>query len=444
VSMLDGSPYQGYLYAYPHKTAYRPLRPRPALADVWAAEPKGALFAYLHVPFCEMRCGFCNLFTRANPPAVQVRRYLTQLAHEAAAVRAALGEVTYALGAIGGGTPTYLTADELRELFAIAGSIGAAGLPWSVETSPATATPDRLAVLAEHGTHRVSIGVQSFLDREAHAAGRPQRRSEVERALAAIRDRDFPVLNLDLIYGIAGQTPQTWAQSLTEALRWRPEELYLYPLYVRPLTGLGRRSTVDPLDNRLALYRQGRDALLAAGYTQLSMRQFRLAAAPPAASAPPPAVSAAPPAVSAAPPAAYDCQEDGMVGLGCGARSYTRELHYSFDYAVSVGGVRAVLDDYLGRPPGDFAHAEVGFALDEAEQRLRWLVKGLLRAEGLDRVAWQARFGDDLPALADLDERGWLAGPGRLSAEGLANSDLIGPWLVSDQVRDRMGEYAPR
>jgi oxygen-independent coproporphyrinogen-3 oxidase len=117
-------------------------------------------------------------------------------------------------------------------------------------------------------------------------------------------------------------------------------------------------------------------------------------------------------------------------------------LHYSFDYAVSVGGVRAVLDDYLSRPPGDFAHAEVGFALDESEQRLRWLVKGLLRAEGVDPAAWRARFGDDLPALTELADRGWLARPGRLSAEGLAHSDLIGPWLVSDQVRDRMGEYA--
>jgi oxygen-independent coproporphyrinogen-3 oxidase len=57
---LDGSPYQGYLYAYPHKSAYRALDPRPALRDVWADEPRDALFLYLHIPFCEMRCGFCN------------------------------------------------------------------------------------------------------------------------------------------------------------------------------------------------------------------------------------------------------------------------------------------------------------------------------------------------------------------------------------------------
>src|ERR1700730_1116869 len=117
--MLDGSPYQGYLYAYPHKTAYRPLGPRPALRDVWAGERRDALFLYLHVPFCEMRCGFCNLFTRANPPAEQVRRYLRQVRAAAGAVRDALGPATFATTAIGGGTPTYLTAPELAEIFSI-------------------------------------------------------------------------------------------------------------------------------------------------------------------------------------------------------------------------------------------------------------------------------------------------------------------------------------
>ena len=62
-----GSPYRGYVYAYPHKTAYRRFdRPRP-LPDVWADEPRAGLFLYLHVPFCTMRCGFCNLFTTPNP-----------------------------------------------------------------------------------------------------------------------------------------------------------------------------------------------------------------------------------------------------------------------------------------------------------------------------------------------------------------------------------------
>ncbi|WBB81090.1 STM4012 family radical SAM protein [Micromonospora sp. WMMD882] len=434
---LDGSPYQGYLYAYPHKTAYRPLRPRPALRDVWAGQARDALFLYLHVPFCEMRCGFCNLFTRANPPAQQVGAYLRQLRRQAERVRAALGgDTRFVRAAFGGGTPTYLEAGELVELFDIAEETAGgplAGLPVSVETSPATATPDRLAVLAERGVTRVSIGVQSFLDAEARAAGRPQRRDEVERALGAIRAAGVPVLNVDLIYGIDGQTAASWLASLEAALAWRPEELYLYPLYVRPLTGLGRRARTraDWDAERLARYTEATQVLDAAGYRQESMRQFRRADV----------------ATPAGPD--YCCQDDGMVGLGCGARSYTSALHYSFDYAVGVTEVRAVLDDYSARPAGDFDHAEVGIVLDDAEQRRRWLIQSLLRVDGLDPAAYRQRFGaahtDDFPELAELTRRGWATADGaRLTAAGLARSDLVGPWLVSAPVRRAMAEHTPR
>ena len=430
---LDGSPYQGYLYAYPHKTAYRPMRPRPPLREVWAGERRDALFLYLHVPFCEMRCGFCNLFTRAHPPGEQVRAYLAAVRRQAGVVADALGPASFAGTAIGGGTPTYLSAAELHELFDVLDPMRAGG-PLSVETSPATATADRIGVLVEGGVTRISLGVQSFLDLEAHAAGRPQKRSDVDSALAVLRDHPVPVVNLDLIYGIPGQTARTWETSLAAALSWRPEELYLYPLYVRPLTGLSRRgSTVDADwdSQRLALYRQARDRLLGAGYAQLSMRHFRL------------------PSVTGE--GDYCCQDDGMVGLGCGARSYTTELHYSFDYAVGVSGVRGIIDDYVRRPAGDFGYAEVGFRLDGTEQRRRWLVKTLLRAEGTDLAGYAARFGsallDDFPQLDGLAERGWMStvdGRWVLTAAGLERSDAIGPWLVSEPVRAAMAGYAAR
>lgn len=432
---LDGSPYQGYLYAYPHKTAYRRLEPRPLLSDVWANEPTSSLFAYVHIPFCEIRCGFCNLFTRTRPPAEQVTAYLAQLDLQARAVRDALGgQPSFARLAIGGGTPTYLSAPELQQLFAIIEqTLGAKAIPATVETSPATATPERLAVLAEHGVTRVSIGVQSFLESEARAAVRPQKASEVQSALETIRASGVPSLNLDLIYGIDGQTRESWQQSLTQALSWRPEEIFLYPLYVRPLTGLGRRAaTIADWDvQRLDLYRHAVEVLEDAGYVQDSMRQFRLADAP----------------ADDAPD--YTCQDDGMVGLGCGARSYTRDLHYSFDYAVSVPQVRAVIEDYIERPADDFRYAEFGFRLDEGEQRRRWLVKSLLRADGIDGAAYRARFGtrhhEDFPQLQELARRGWLE-PGleRLSAEGLARSDSIGPWLVSGPVRAAMDAHTLR
>ncbi|MFH9863241.1 STM4012 family radical SAM protein [Streptomyces sp. NPDC017202] len=432
------SPYQHYVYAYPHKTAYRALPDRPALSTLWAAEPKDALSLYLHIPFCEVRCGFCNLFTRIGAPDGLTGAYLDALERQADAVREALGdtdEVRFATAAFGGGTPTFLTAAELDRLCDIAEHRMGADLravPLSVEASPATATADRLAVLAGRGATRLSLGVQSFVDSEARAAVRPQRRADVEAALGRIRDARVPVLNIDLIYGIDGQTEDTWRHSLDAALAWRPEELYLYPLYVRPLTGLDRRrGGPDPEwdEQRLRLYRAGRDHLLAHGYTQQSMRMFRRTDAPPQGADD------------------YACQTDGMIGLGCGARSYTARLHYSFDYAVGMHEVRAIIDDYVSTT--DFAHAEVGHAMDGHEARRRHLLQSLLQADGLRTDDYRARFGtapaDDFgPELERLADRGWLTGDPavlRLTPEGLAHSDAIGPGLFSPAVRAAMAAY---
>ncbi|MFC9758997.1 STM4012 family radical SAM protein [Streptomyces sp. NPDC056921] len=442
-------PYQSYVYAYPHKTAYRPLADRPGLRELWAAERKDALSLYLHIPFCEVRCGFCNLFTRIGAPGELTTRYLDALDRQAAAVRDALGDdgpVRFAAAAFGGGTPTFLTAAELERLCDIAEKRMGAGLrsvPLSVETSPSTATADRLAVLADRGTTRISIGVQSFVEAEARAAVRPQRRADVEAALDRIRDARIPVLNIDLIYGIDGQTEESWRTSLDAALGWRPEELYLYPLYVRPLTGLGRlggdsEAAADASDaawdeQRLRLYRVGRDHLLAHGYEQVSMRMFRRADAP-----------------RTDGPDDYACQTDGMIGLGCGARSYTTKLHYSFDYAVEMREVRAIIDGYTATE--DFSRAEVGRYVDGDEARRRHLLQSVLQAEGLPLADYRERFGtspaDDFPSeLARFEARGWLdasagtSGRLRLSPEGLAHSDALGPELFSPGVRAAMAAY---
>lgn len=453
------TPYESYVYAYPHKTAYRPLPERPALSGLWADRPKDALSLYLHVPFCEVRCGFCNLFTRIGAPEGLTTAYLDALERQATAVRVALGDdgpVRFAAAAFGGGTPTFLTASELERLCDIAEKgVGAdlRAVPLSVEASPATATADRLAVLADRGTTRLSLGVQSFVAEEARSAVRPQKRSDVEAALSRVRDAAIPVLNIDLIYGIDGQTEASWRYSLDAALAWRPEELYLYPLYVRPLTGLGRRAgqpadsadTADTADGpdtgdtsaagwdeqRLRLYRAGRDHLLAAGYEQVSMRMFRRSDAPREGAED------------------YACQTGGMVGLGCGARSYTADLHYSFDYAVGMGEIRGIIDDYVRRPEADFARADYGRRIDAEEARRRHLLQSLLQACGMPVSGYRERFGsdpwEDFPAeLAAFAERGWLVDDAellRLTPEGLAHSDAAGPALFSADVRASMAAY---
>lgn len=438
--LLQSTPYTSYTYAYPHKTAYRAFeRPLP-LHEIWQDADRQAPFLYLHVPFCEMRCGFCNLFTTINPATDFVEGFLRTLKQEAEQVRAELGPVEVARMAIGGGTPTYLEAGQLERLFDIAEGlfgISPGVVPLSVETSPLTATPDRLQILKDHGADRISIGVQSFLEDEVHGAGRAQKTSTVHHALTSIRTLNFANLNIDLIYGLPGQTVTSWLESLRAALVYQPEELYLYPLYVRPLTGLDRTKERTGYnkdeDIRLACYQAARDLLLEVGYQQVSMRMFQSKRA----------------TIQSGP--IYCVQDDGMIGLGCGARSYTRSHHYSNEYAVSARGVKAILAEYIATPATAFASARFGFALDADEQHHRYILKSLLETGGLDHLAYQTRFGQDvyqdLPQLTELltlDLVAEQAGMLVLTERGLAYSDTIGPWLYSTQVRQLMKGYILR
>jgi oxygen-independent coproporphyrinogen-3 oxidase len=124
-------------------------------------------------------------------------------------------------------------------------------------------------------------------------------------------------------------------------------------------------------------------------------------------------------------------------------------LHYSTEYAVGATHVRDIIDDYCRRSDSEFNRVNYGCELDEAEQRRRWVIKSLLRTEGLDRHAYLARFGtdvfSDLPELSELLEHGLAEMAERLvlTPEGLERSDAIGPWLHSPAVRERMAAYEP-
>jgi oxygen-independent coproporphyrinogen-3 oxidase len=442
--LLSGSPYLGYTYSYPHKTAYRKLSAPIALSRLWQNEPQDQLFLYLHVPLCECRCGYCNLFSKANPQSELRRRFVETIERQARVVSAsALGsKAHFSRVAIGGGTPTLLDVEQLERLLSLPERVFGASiaeLPTSLETSPDTASRERIELARSFGIDRISIGVQSFFDAELEALGRPQNVRSAEAALERICSIGVPTLNIDLIYGTPGQTVQSFLTSIKSALRYQPRELYLYPLYVRPLTGLGRRrARTHPSlarDQRALLLRAGRDFLLAAGYEQRSLRLFRRQER----------------AHSPQDLPTYRCQEDGMIGLGCGARSYTRALHYSDDWAVSREGVSAILGRWLNRSDSDFASAHYGVALDDEEQKRRFVIKSLLHADGLQLTRYRDAFGSepmvDFAELTELLNAELLAerdGSLQPTCQGLEWSDAIGPWLYSSAVRQLMQSYALR
>ncbi|WP_445637608.1 Oxygen-independent coproporphyrinogen-III oxidase 1 [Nostoc sp. DSM 114161] len=455
-SKIAQSPYQAYVYSYPHKTAYRPFNPPIYLPELWTQQDRQALFLYIHIPFCEMRCGFCNLFTTVSHNEDFISQYVRTLQRQAQRMKAVLGDASFARFAIGGGTPTQLPIGHLETVLDIAENTMGAKLqeiPISVEVSPETATEEKLKLLRSHSVNRVSIGVQSFIESEVLATQRRQSNTQVEAALTRIKEAGFPTLNIDLIYGLPGQTVDTWLQSIHSALRFQPEEIYLYPLYVRPLTGLGRTDK-EWDDIRLACYREGRSLLLSEGYTQVSMRMFRQGGQGGQGSHLSPLSSPSPmsPLSPLSPPSpVYCCQADGMVGLGCGARSYTNTLHYSNEYAVGAKGIRDILQAYIQTADELFDYAHYGFQLDAEEQRRRYILLSLLSNEGLNLVSYRQRFASqvdaDFPELSELltlnlaikDEYSL-----HLTEFGIERSDTIGAWLFSEKVQELMHDYELR
>ena len=438
-------PFTAYTYSYPHKTAYRALKPALPLADVWKDENVESLYLYLHIPFCEFRCGFCNLFTHAQPDKDLPTQYLAALRRQAETVRDSIPAGKFAQMAIGGGTPTYLNNDELAELFEIIVDVMGAepdSIPVSFEASPATIDLEKLQLLKQFGVDRLSMGVQSFNHREAHAIGRPEKPDQVRRALEALGQTNFETLNIDLIYGGENQTLEQWMNSVDEAISYRPQEIFIYPLYVRQLTGLDKVGHLTELsesqqqtwdDQRLEAYRAARDRLAEMGYEQKSLRMFRRADH-----------------VSAE-DTIYRCQSDGMIGLGSGARSYTRDLHYSSEYAVNSKAVLGIIHDYIGRDKDQFACADYGFRLNAEDQRRRYAILSLLPIEGLSRTDYRNEFVTDiltdLPELADLPVHGLAVIDDQrivLTPRGVEMSDAVGPWLYSQTVNKRMESYECR
>lgn len=426
---IQAGSYDGYAYAYPHKTAYRRIHPAVPLRDAWEKEDKSEVFLYTHLPFCEMRCGFCNLFTTVRPAAELVRQTLAAIAEQSAVTADAIGAPRITQAAFGGGTPSLLSAEQIAALLATLERHWAVNwrtVPTSFETSPATLDREKLAALREHGIARLSLGVQSFDARDLKALGRPQDVDATREVCEWIRDAGFPVFNIDLIYGATTQTAEGWRRCVETAIEVGPDEVYLYPLYVRELTGLGRRGH-SASEHRRALFRVARDRLLDADYEPISMRLFRRKGCPTV-------------------DTDYCCQDDGMIGLGPGARSYTRGLHYSSEYAVGQLGVRRIIEGFNARRRHDVA--DFGVELNADEQRRRYVIKSLLRSEGLRLADYRRRFSselfEDLPQLDELQ----VLRLATLSSErlelttlGLEHSDTIGPWLYSEEVQSRMKAY---
>ncbi len=433
---LRDNAYPSYVYGYPHKKAYRPLpRARP-LEEVWAEEPRDALYCYVHVPFCNQRCSFCNLFTFVPAGGSPTTAYLDALAREMEAYDRALRPARFTRLYLGGGTPTFLTTPELRRLVGhlrdVLGVVPAHA-HGCIEASPETVDEEKVALLRELGFRRLSLGVQSFVPEELRQVNRRFDFALHRRAIDLVGHARFQHFNIDLIYGLPGQTATSWRYSLEAAVDSPATSLFLYPLYVRPLTGLDRRADDLPCPTPHemgAMYDAALERLAAAGFRQLTMRQFRRDPGPDQDDL------------------EYRCQTCGMVGLGAGARSYTRGLHYSTPWRMVARNIRGMVESYCAALAAGDSRVSHGFALDADEQRRRFVIQSLLY-DGLDLRDFRGQFGADAyslfrPQWQALEEEGCVTvgeDAIRLTARAVRHADVVGQLFFSERVRQLTEAY---
>jgi oxygen-independent coproporphyrinogen-3 oxidase len=185
---------------------------------------------YVHLPFCSHRCGYCDFVTVVGRNAGHLE-YVDAVLRELELERPLLGEPLDTIF-VGGGTPTFTDPAALERLL---GALPKA-VEVTVEANPETVTAEIAALLSRNGVNRVSLGAQTFNTSLLDVLERRARPEDVRRAIYVLRDAGFDNLNLDLVYGIPGQSPADLDRDLAEALTLAPEHLSCYELEAKPGT----------------------------------------------------------------------------------------------------------------------------------------------------------------------------------------------------------------
>jgi oxygen-independent coproporphyrinogen-3 oxidase len=247
-----------------------------------AAGREGATFSiYAHLPFCPQRCLYCGCNVTITRRRGAIEAYLARLEEELALVTDILGRGRRAVQVhLGGGTPNYLDDGELERLwhmleasFDLAPDVDAAA-----EMDPRLGATEQLARLRSLGFRRVSFGVQDLDERVQRAIGRVQSEAMVRHLIAAARGEGFTGVNVDLIYGLPEQTPESIARTVDAVIELAPDRVacfgYAYVPAMQPHQRALERYHLPDAAERLELNRVAVARLTAAGYTWIGLDHF--------------------------------------------------------------------------------------------------------------------------------------------------------------------------
>jgi oxygen-independent coproporphyrinogen-3 oxidase len=345
---------------------------------------------YTHIPFCTAKCSYCDFNSYAGQDSL-FEPYARAVAAEAALWSPHVGDRRVETVFFGGGTPSLLPLPHMRTIVQALKQhfVFTADAEISLEANPGTVDAAHLEGLRQIGFNRISFGVQSFHDDELLSLDRIHASSEVDDAYRWARAAGFENVNLDLIYGLAGQDMADWQENLEKALSLGPEHLSLYALTLEEGTPLTRdvgRGRVDgpDLDLQADMFEWSRERMAKAGYHQYEVSNWARDG--------------------------RECRHNliywrngDWLGLGAGAHSHL--FDWRFADASSPSRYINLVDEAAAPPP--VASAGPGpldamrqVTLREAPDREREMSETVMLAlrlrEGLDLAAFEARYGVSL------------------------------------------------
>ena len=244
---------------------------RTRLADINLQIPVGL---YVHLPWCVAKCPYCDFNSHELRGELKSDAYTGALLADFTRERALIGDRPVETVFFGGGTPSLFPAETVAQVLAAAGVEGSEA-EVTLEANPGASERGSFAAFRAAGVSRISLGVQSFDNQQLETLGRIHDAGEAKRAIQQVRDAGFSNFNIDLMFGLPGQTVEGALDDLRAALAFEPPHLSHYQLTLEPGTPFKRNPPVLPDDERLWEMQVRCQALLAEeGYEQYEVSAY--------------------------------------------------------------------------------------------------------------------------------------------------------------------------
>ena len=432
---IKGGIWTGYVTYYPHKKAYNNLGCLD-MKKVWQGVDE--LNLYVHIPFCDRKCAYCNLFStvfNTNEREEIYKRYVDKVIQEIKFYgkninRDAVVKSLY----FGGGTPVVLSIEQLKCIIDNFHEI----LPnWSddveacIECSPELLNEEYLHCLKEIGFKRISIGVQSFVQDELNCVGRKISTEQTENIINIVKNSGLNY-NIDLIYGLPNQTKQSILYSLNKAISFKPDSICIYPLAIRQGTAISYmdKNSMFSMKQKYDMFDVLREVLEQNGYECQTVVRFIKSNK-----------------------STYQQQRleyEGIptLSVGAGARSYTDNLSYCLTYKVNDRLIQRIIKEYIDTDINKLCFD--GFCYNKDEEKRKYIMLNLLDPK-VYKNKYFKKFNslpqNDFPlqfeALLKLDLVKYddLSKSFTLTKKGRKYCDNVVDIFVSDEVRKLYAEY---